>query len=267
MHIHALDAYRARSSVVHRLDARIKLILIALFIVNIALTSDAVWLAYILLIGLAWGVIAASQLGFGFVLRRSLVALPFALAAVTVLFSTAGHALLTVSVFGATLSVTDTGLARFFSILLKSWLSIQVAVVLTASTSFPNLLQAMRSLYVPKILVSVVGFTYRYLFVIGDEALRMMRARASRSGSLSSDRRPGGGIVWRARVVGGMAGSLFLRSIERSERIYDAMVARGYDGEVRVLCTPTLRLRDILIALFFASLLVLIQVIARVIDW
>jgi cobalt/nickel transport system permease protein len=196
----------------------------------------------------------------GFVLRRSLVALPFALAAVTTMFSTPGQALLTMRVFGGELSITDAGVLRFASILLRSWLSVQMAVVLTASTPFPALLRAMRSLRIPKVLVAITGFAYRYIFVISDEVLRMMRARTARSGAHSG--KGGGSVFWRARVTGGMAGNLFLRSIERSERIYDAMVARGYDGEVRVLRHPTLRLGDVLVALLFASALVLIQLLA-----
>lgn len=261
MHIHALDAYRSKASLVHRLDARVKLILAVLFIVATALTPDGAWLAYVLLAGLLFGVIVASRLGVGFVLRRSLVALPFALAAVTAMFSTPGQALLTMRVFGGELSITDSGVLRFAGILLKSWLSVQMAVVLTASTPFPALLRAMRSLRIPKVLVAITGFAYRYIFVISDEVLRMMRARAARSGARSG--KGGGSVFWRAQVTGGMAGSLFLRSIERSERIYDAMVARGYDGEVRILRAPALQLGDVIVALIFVLLIVVIQLVAR----
>jgi cobalt/nickel transport system permease protein len=261
MHIHALDAYRSGESLVHRLDARVKLVLAVLFIVATALTPDGAWLAYGLLAALLLGVVVASRLGVGFVLRRSLVALPFALAAATAVFSTPGQSLLMMRVFGGELSVTDTGVLRFVGILIKSWLSVQMAVVLTASTHFPALLRAMRSLRVPRVLVAVAGFAYRYIFVIGDEALRMTRARAARSGTRSGE--GGGSIFWRARVTGGMAGSLFLRSIERSERIYDAMVARGYDGEVRLLRAPSLRLGDVFVALLFTLVIVAIQLLAR----
>jgi cobalt/nickel transport system permease protein len=261
MHIHALDGYHHKTSLVHQLDARVKLIVAILFILATALTPDGTWLAYGLLAALVLGVIVISQLGVGFVQRRAAVALPFALAAVTVAFSTPGRSLLAMQVFRWEVTVTDAGLVRFISILLKSWLSVQMAVVLTASTRFPALLQAMRSLRLPKILVSIIGFTYRYLFVIGDEVLRLMRARAARSGVPAG--RGGGSVFWRARVTGGMAGSLFLRSIERSERIYDAMLARGYDGEVRSLRPPALRPRDVLVALPFALVLAVIQVLAR----
>nr|HID13497.1 cobalt ECF transporter T component CbiQ [Anaerolineae bacterium] len=262
MHIHALDTYRPRASPIHHLDARVKLTLAVLFIVATALTPDGTWPAYVLLTGLALGVTVVSQLGMGFVQRRAAVALPFTLAAVTVVFSTPGRPLLATRVLGWELALTDAGLIRFVSILLKSWLSVQMAVVLTASTPFPALLQAMRGLRLPKVLVAIAGFTYRYAFVIGDEALRMMRARTCRSAA--PDGRGGGSVFWRARVTGGMVGSLFLRSIERSERIYDAMLARGYDGEVRSLRPSVLRPCDILVALPLVLMLVAIQVLARV---
>jgi cobalt/nickel transport system permease protein len=269
MHIHALDAYRPGASLVHHLDARVKLVLVVLFIVSTALTPDGAWPAYVLLAALALSVVVASQLGVGFVQRRAVVVLTFALAAVTVVFSTPGRPLLAWQVLGREVALTDAGMVRFASVLLKSWLSVQVAVVLTASTPFPVLLQAMRGLHVPKALVATAGFTYRYLFVIGDEVLCMMGARAARSGVVSPsqggapDRRGGGSVFGRARVTGGMVGSLFVRSIERSERIYDAMLARGYDGEVRSLRPPVLRPRDVLVALPFALTLVAIQILGR----
>jgi cobalt/nickel transport system permease protein len=302
MHIHALDAYHHRASLVHDLDGRVKLALAVLFIVSTALAPDGAWLAYALLTALVLGVVVASRLGVGFVQRRAAVALPFALAAVTVVFSVPGRPLLAARILGRQLALTDAGLIRFASILLKSWLSVQAAVVLTASTQFPALLQAMRSLRVPRVLVAIAGFTYRYMFVIGDEALRLMRARAARSGVLSPSKggvlspskgdvlslpkdgalslpkggalslpkggalslpKGGANVFWRARVTGGMVGSLFLRSIERSERIYDAMLARGYDGEVRSLRPPVLRPRDVVVALPIILALAAIQVLAR----
>jgi cobalt/nickel transport system permease protein len=246
---------------VHDLDPRVKVALVVLFIISVALTPDGAWRAYGLLTGVALAVGLASQLGPRFVQRRAVVVLPFALAAVTVVFSTPGQRLLAIPLFAWELEVTDSGLVRFASILLKSWLSVQMAVVLTASTPFPDVLRAMRDIGFPKVMVATAGFTYRYIFVIGDEALRMMRARAARSGARG--RKGGRSVLWRARVAGAMVGSLFLRSIERSERIHDAMVARGYDGEVRSLRPPVLRTRDLVSGLAFLVVLVGIQVLAR----
>ena len=62
----------------------------------------------------------------------------------------------------------------------------------------------------------------------------MLRARAARSAAIEGAR-GGGSIGWRARTTGGMVGALFLRSYERSERIYAAMQARGFEGTLRHL--------------------------------
>ncbi len=229
LHVHAFDAYRPRPSAIHRLDARVKLVTALAFIVATVLLPDGAWPAFVLQEALALGAIVLSQVGVRFVLRRAAVALPFALAAVTVAFSTPGHALAVAAVGPMTLTLTDSGLVRFVSIMLKAWMAVQAAILLASSTPFPDLLQAMRGLGLPRVLVAIVGFTYRYLFVIADEALRLLRARAARSGT--PEGRGGGSVLWRARVTGSMAGSLFLRSLERSERVYVAMQARGYDGE------------------------------------
>jgi len=94
-------------------------------------------------------------------------------------------------------------------------------------------------LRVPGTLVAITAFMYRYLFTLRDEAVRLVRARAARSGALSGQR-SGGRVIWRAQVSGSMVGNLFLRSYERSERVYAAMLARGYTGEMRTLDLPPL---------------------------
>ena len=71
----------------------------------------------------------------------------------------------------------------------------------------------------------------------------MMRARQARSAA-AAGLRSGGSVVWRARTAGNMAGQLFLRSYERSDRIYNAMLARGYAGQLRTLNPHELHGRD-----------------------
>jgi cobalt/nickel transport system permease protein len=106
---------------------------------------------------------------------------------------------------------------------------VQMAILMVATTSFPDLLHALRHLRVPEVLVSIISFMYRYLFVLVDEALRLLRAREARS-ALRQGQSGGGSITWRARTAGNMAGQLFLRSFDRSERIFSAMQSRGFSG-------------------------------------
>ncbi|MCS7011425.1 MAG: cobalt ECF transporter T component CbiQ [Anaerolineales bacterium] len=239
MHLHFLDPYQPRLSLVHAADARLKLALTLAFILTTSLTPFGAWPIYIFLLALILAVEILSSLGVGYVLKRSLLALPFVLAALPLPFTVEGHELFSVSLGGWTLTASAEGLTRLVSVALKSWFSVQAAIVLAASTQFPDLLAGMRALGVPRLLVAMFGLTWRYLFVLVDEALRLMRARAARSGTAAGrNTRSGGSVVWRARLTGGMVGNLFLRAFERADRIYVAMLSRGYDGEVRTLPSP-----------------------------
>jgi cobalt/nickel transport system permease protein len=70
----------------------------------------------------------------------------------------------------------------------------------------------------------LTSFMYRYSFILIDEMHRMRRARDSRSF--------GGRWLWQTRVIGHMVGTLFLRSFHRGERVYLAMLSRGYHGTI-----------------------------------
>jgi len=153
------------------------------------------------------------------------------LAALPLVFTRPGDPLGTIEIGPIVLTISGRGLREFATIALKSWVSVQAALLLSFTTPFPDLVEALRRLRVPRLLVAIIGFMYRYLAVLAGEASRLNRARLSRSAVVQG--RGGGGIRWRAGVVGGMVGSLFLRSYERSERIYAAMQARGFDGELR----------------------------------
>jgi len=246
MHVHILDPFRPLASPIHALDGRVKFVLAVAFILTVSLTPYGAWPVYLLLLSLMISVEVLSGLGVGFVMRRASLALPFVLAALPLAFTTPGRELFRLPLNSWILVSTVDGWLRFANVALKSWLSVQAAIVLAASTPFPDLLLAMRAVRIPRLLVAMFGLMWRYLFVLADEGLRLMRARTSRSGHArpaegrSRAGRPGGSLAWRAHVAGGMAGSLFLRAIERSDRIYVAMLSRGYDGEVRSFAQPRL---------------------------
>ena len=264
MHVHFLDPYRPRSSLIHRLDARIKLVLVLAFILSCALSPNGAWPAYFLLLALVLSAALLSELGIGFVLKRAALALPFVLAALPLVFTAPGERLLSIPLGSLTIAISGPGLERFVSIALKSWISVQAAIILASSTPFPDLLAAMRAVRIPRLLVAIFSLMWRYLFVLVDEVLRLSRARAARSGHADrTDLRPGGSWAWRARVTGGMAGNLFMRALERSDRIYMAMVSRGYDGEVRTLSLPTLETVHWIILSIGLAFLVLLQLFSH----
>jgi cobalt/nickel transport system permease protein len=226
------DLYWHSRSVIHQIDARVKVIFTLLMIIALNLLPYRAWPAYILFQTLIFTLAILSRLGIGFMLKRSLLAAPFMLAAVPLIFTgPLPHD--SVSIFnGFQVTYSAEGFARFISIALKAWISIQAAILLTAVTRFSDLLTALQQLKMPKILVAVIGLMWRYLFLLADEVTRMMRARMSRSASTPLTNRSGGNVIWRAKTTGSIAGNLFLRSIERSDRVYAAMLSRGYTGEL-----------------------------------
>jgi cobalt/nickel transport system permease protein len=262
MHADVFDRFHEAESRLHRLDPRVKVVVTVLFILSNALLPDGAWAAF----GLTWiALLWANQLsglGVDFSFRRSFIALPFALAALSAIFSPLGHPLVEWSLGPLTLIPTDYGLIKFGSILLRSWLSVQAAILLVATTRFPDMVHAFEHLHVPAVLTTIVAFLYRYLFVLTDEVMRLLRARHSRSATLPGYK-SGRNVVWRARVTGNMAGQLFLRSYERSDRIYNAMLARGYAGQLRTLNPHVMGASDWSFAVLSIAIILLLQLTGR----
>lgn len=225
------ERYRHGEGLLYRVDARVKLLIAVAFAFAVTVVHAGQWSAFAGFAAFAGAAVVISRLPPVLVLRRSLLALPFVAAAFPLIFTRPGETVLTAPLLGWTIS--GVGLVAVASIMLKSWLAVLVAVVLTGCTPPLDLIRGLERLRLPRVLAATIFFMYRYLHVIGDEGQRMLRARDARSAAAPDGRSAGGSVGWRARVLGAMVGSLFIRSLERSERIYAAMQARGYDGTVR----------------------------------
>ncbi len=262
MPVQPFDRYQEGAGFLHRLDPRVKVVLTALGILSNVLIPDGAWSAFLLTFALILYLTHLAKLPWGFVLKRSLIILPFTLTAFSVIFITPGTTLTVFRLGPWSFSATHAGVIRFLSILARGLLSVQMAILLTATTSFADLLHAFRHLRLPRALVGTLAFTYRYLDVLGDEAVRLMRARQARSARL-----PGvsvrQGVRWRGKVTGAMVGQLFLRSLERGERVYYAMLARGYRGHIYTLNPHAMTADDWVFAWVGGLSLLAIQLLAR----
>jgi cobalt/nickel transport system permease protein len=238
----AFDFYQAADSPTHRYDPRVKLLAAVGVIVSNVLLPDGAWLAFLGTFLLVTGFTLAARIRPTFVLKRSLLAFPFALAAFTIMFTLPGEPVAQFALGSHQFTISDVGLVRFLSILVRSWISLQAAILLTATTKFSDMAHGLRHLRVPLILIAIISFMYRYLFVLGEEAQRLMQARTARSARLPGSKRPS--VLWRARVAGNMVGQLFLRSYERSDRVYQAMVARGFKGDFLTFTPHHMHTRD-----------------------
>lgn len=185
-----------------------------LVLVVVATPREAFWAyaayaAGIALLALVGGVPVA-VLG-----RRLVIELPFLIFIVSLPFLARGER---VDVMGMSLSIE--GLWAAWNILIKATLGAAAMILLAATTPITSILQGMQRLRVPAVLVSVAGFMVRYGDVVTSEMRRMKVARESRG----YDAR----WWWQAKAVAWSAGTLFIRSYERGERVYLAMLSRGY---------------------------------------
>ncbi|MFE5811308.1 cobalt ECF transporter T component CbiQ [Streptomyces sp. NPDC056491] len=219
---HAHKLYRPGHSPVHDLPPHCKLAATLAFVVVVVSTPrEAVWAfgLYALLIA---GVAAVARIPAGFLLRRLLIEIPFVAFAVLMPFVAEGEQ---VQVLGMSLSVS--GLWGAWNVLAKGTLGVAASVLLASTTELRALLLGLQRLKLPPLLVQIASFMIRYGDVIGGELRRMSIARRSRGFEARGIRHWG--------VLAKTAGALFIRSYERGERVYLAMVSRGYTGSMPVI--------------------------------
>jgi len=232
-----IDRYSDRNSFMHRLDPRTKFVTTLLFILVVALTPPNSWPAFALYFAIIATLLLASTVPIGYVLKRSLVIIPFVvMIAIFVPFFKEGEVAGSYNIWLWQVSVTYSGLQVLTNIIIKAWLSILSLIWLSSTTKLPHLLHGLEQLRMPRVMVMILSFMYRYLFILVDETMRMKQARDSRNF--------GGGRLWQIRTIGNMVGTLFIRSYERGERVYAAMAARGFDGQTRTLNHLNFRLVD-----------------------
>ncbi len=118
-------------------------------------------------------------------------------------------------------------------------------ITLSSTTEFPNLLKALEALKTPHLLTTIVSFMYRYIFTLIDQVQKLERARVARSYGRRG--------VYQLKATGNLLGSLFVNTYERGERIYSAMLARGYHGHAHTPHTFTPGLQDVVFTAFFLS--------------
>jgi cobalt/nickel transport system permease protein len=170
-----------------------------------------------------------------FALRRVLVLSPFILM-LCLVSPFYDRSPVTVTVAGTTWTTTG-GWLTAADVAIKFALGVTALTALMSTTPFTQMLEGLRRLGVPKALAAQLGFLYRYLFLLIDEALRLKRGRDFRGAALAPAGR-------RLRAVGSMIGHLFVHTLDRSDRVYTAMTARGYRGEWHGLSRPRLRWAD-----------------------
>ncbi len=254
LHIGAfkLDVDSTHSTPWHSLAPKTRVLCTLLLVFAIALTPNGRWWT--------WGIYGLGVLSVVLISRVTLlllikrIAVEFAFIGVVLLgtlFREGGEVLWS----WGPLKITTVGLMVLGSVTLKAMLSLLMLNLLTLTTSIAALLNALIALRTPPLLVAILASMYRYIGVLIGEFNAMRRAALSRN-LMSSKRR-------QRLVIGNMMGSLFIRTYERGERVYQAMLARGYQGLPPVEKVPSGGRRDI-VAL---TLTLILALLGQVIYW
>jgi cobalt/nickel transport system permease protein len=217
--------YVAGDTQIHALAPECKLLATFAFVFAVVATPrDAFWAFGAYAVALA-AIAFMARIPARVMLRRLVIELPFVGFAVLLpIIGSAPHT----EVLGMSLSVP--GLWGAWNILVKGTLGVAATGILVATTDVRDLLQGLERLHVPRAFTAIATFMIRYAEVIVGELRAMRIARISRG----HDPR----WIWQARAVAATAGTLFIRSYERGERVYLAMASRGYGAEV---VTPAVR--------------------------
>jgi cobalt/nickel transport system permease protein len=240
-----LDNLSYNDTIIHRLDPRAKLLVTMGFIIVVVSFPKYALTSLVPLFFFPILMVYLAELPVGFLLKKLLIISPFAV------FIGIFNPFLDreVLVHLGPFDITG-GWISFGSVILRFVLTVGAALVLIATTSFPGICNALDRLKVPRLFVIQLMFLYRFIFVLTEEALRMVRARRMRS---VEKKRPD------LKQFVQMVGLLFIRTLERAERIYRAMRNRGFDGEIRTVKRLRFTLRDLLFLCLFIMLFVVFR--------
>lgn len=216
---HAHPLHLDHDSPVHRLPPEVKIVATVLFTVVVVITPREDFLAFAGYAVLIAGVAVAARIRPGWLAKRATIELPFVLLAVALPFAGHGER---ITWLGMSLSVD--GLYGAFNIFAKGTLGVLASLILAGSTTMRDLILGLDRLRVPTVFTQIATFMLRYLDILTDDARRMRIARLSRG----YDPR----FLWQVKAFAVSIGALFLRAFERGERVYLAMLSRGYTGRL-----------------------------------
>ncbi|MCL6106197.1 MAG: cobalt ECF transporter T component CbiQ [Actinobacteria bacterium] len=221
MQITTIDRIASGDTFFHRLDGRVKTVLLLVAIVVSTVINHWYLLAGIWLTALV--LFHSLRLSWRLLIRRLYI--PFGIAWLVFLdlaFTNGSHPLLGFSVGPVTLTAYREGLWLGFLIALRIMAAVTLGSVLTFSTPMIEILETLRLCKLPGFIVDLAAMMYRYVFVLEETARNMRRSQLSRMGASA-------GWLQQASDMGRVGGLVLTKSLDRSTMIYKAMLARGYD--------------------------------------
>lgn len=224
-------------SPIHALDARAKIVAALVLVLGAVTTAPLRPAELALFLMLLAAVAAIARLPLRRILGRSLAVLP--VAATIALLAPLQESGGSWNAAGLAAAWSGGGWLIAWGIMSKAWLSAVCMLLLAATTRTADLLKGLRSLGVPGVFVMLLAFIARYVSVLGEQLRALRIALISRAPHLRGRRL--------LAALGSITGNLFVRSYERGERVYAAMLARGYTGTLPVATTARIGAAEVLV--------------------
>jgi cobalt/nickel transport system permease protein len=245
-----IDRHAHLASSIQRWDPRFKIASLMPLILSIALVQSIALVGIGLLVAVALLLISKIPLSFVYQALKLIVIflLPFfVILPLTYPVDSSSQLL------GMPFAVEGLRLALL--IVLKALAIVLIAFVIFGSSRFDINLIALQHLKCPAVVVQIMLFTYRFIFLFLAEMKRMDLAMKARGFVKKAN-------LYTLKVMGGFVGTLLIRSFERTERIYKAMLSKGYQGEFHTLVTFNATAKDFL----KAAVVIVIAVILFAMD-
>lgn len=221
-HTLAFERFAYACSPVHDLDPRAKIVASAIAVLAVVATPPVRLAEFGALAALLASLTVLANVPLRSLVTRSAIVLPIALGiALFAPLAAVEHASRV-----AIAEAYSAGWIVIWSVVSKAWLSAYIVLLLSATTAPPKIFTGLAKLGLPVVFVTMLTFLYRYTAILAEQLVALRRSVASRAPNLS-----GLALVG---LYGRLAGNLFVRTYERGERIYSAMLSRGFTGVLPV---------------------------------
>ncbi len=243
-----IDAYASMDSPIHRFDPRAKIVSFTLLIFSFVFVNEI----RIALLGFLFSflILLISRLPLAFALKRIRMVFFFLFPLLLVMpLTVEGREVLNIT----GISVSFDGLIFASLIIIRALAAVTLALIMLATTRFDITIKALYALKVPGTLVQMLMFTYRYIFVITDEFSRMWESMECKGFRLKAN-------YHGLSIFGNILGMIIIKSYDRTRRVYESMVAKGYSGKPNTLVHLHMSTKDYVLSTCMVGIAIFVHV-------
>ncbi|WP_288154868.1 cobalt ECF transporter T component CbiQ [uncultured Sharpea sp.] len=241
-----IEELTKKDTTIHHLHPIVKLFFTVFFIIFILTSTSYALFSYLFLICLVILICFLAKIPVREMLKRTLIGLPFSF------FLGLSNVILMptpISFYNIPLTI---GLLSMISIMLKTFLCLAVVFLFVATTPLEDIAGAFVMLHVPYFLVSIILVTYRYIYLLVEEAGKMHQAYILRH--FKKD-------ALEMKHMGSFLGLLFVRSLHHAHLVDDAMSLRGYDPGHYYGPHQSIHAEDVFLIVLMAGVMIILKVV------